>query len=235
MNALLPADHLLVAYLAIVFPLLARRSFPAVAARIRAGGEGERLRAYRHTVITWLLHLSIVLVLWVAAGRSWEALGLRASAWPELLVGGLLGTLLLAGLHIVHTRRVRRREDRASVERALGDLAELLPRSAAEQRMFRIVSINAGLSEELLYRGYLLWYLTQFSVIEVAAPVAMLVFTLAHLYQGLRMLPGIALMSAFFVMLYLVSGSLLLPIIFHAAVDMLQGYHLAPLLRRSGR
>jgi membrane protease YdiL (CAAX protease family) len=44
--------------------------------------------------------------------------------------------------------------------------------------------------------------------------------------------PGLAFISAILVGLYLLSGSLLLPILFHAVFDMLQGHCIARILRR---
>lgn len=225
------ADHLFVAWLACVFPLLARRSFPLLAARIREHGEPERIRAYRHTVLTWFGHLLLLLALWAVTERPLAALGLTASSLPQLLGGVLLGCLMLLALRLNIARWPTEANGRAAVLRHVGRVAALLPRSARERRWFRVVAVNAGITEEILFRGYLLWYLGHFAGSALAAALAVLAFTLAHAYQGLRQLPGIAAMGAFFVALYFVSGSILLPIVFHAAVDLLQGHHLARLLR----
>lgn len=226
------ADHLFVAWLAILFPLLSWRSFPLLASRIRHRGEPERIRAYRHTVLTWFGHLLLLMGMWAVADRPLGALGLRPSSPPELLAGLALGGVMLAALRLNIARWPTTLRDRDHIERLVGNLAVLLPRSTRERRWFRAVSVNAGLSEEILFRGYLLWYLGHFAGSAAASAIAVLAFTVAHAYQGLRQLPGIALMGAFFVALYLVSGSIFLPIAFHAAVDILHGHHLARLLHR---
>ena len=61
----------------------------------------------------------------------------------------------------------------------------------------------------------------------VAAVIAVVLFTLGHAYQGKETLGGIAFVSACFVGLYLLTGSLLLPIVFHALLDLLQGQALS--------
>jgi len=216
----------------VLFPLVARRSFPAVAAHIRARGEPARIRAYQATILNWLLHLVALLALWLLTGRPWGTLGLQAAAAEAWLAGAGMGMLLLAVLHARARLGFMRSLDRRSLEASLGDFAELLPRSRREECWFRLVSLNAGVTEELIFRGYLYWYLLALTNPEWAALGTIAVFTAAHLYQGGRQLPGIAAMAAFFIVLYLVSGSIWLPIVLHAAVDMLQGSQLRRIMAR---
>ena len=105
----------------------------------------------------------------------------------------------------------------------MGDLFELMPTNRRELGWFRAVAVNAGLTEELIYRGYLLWYLEPLLGTWWAAVVAVAAFTLGHAYQGLATVPGIAFASVSFVGLYLLTGSLLVPVVVHAVVDIIQG------------
>ena len=89
------------------------------------------------------------------------------------------------------------------------------------------MSINAGITEELIFRGFLLWYLEPFVGIAGAAVLAVVAFTLAHAYQGVAHVPALALASTYFVGLYLGTGSLLLPVVLHAVIDVMQGTMLA--------
>ena len=102
-----------------------------------------------------------------------------------------------------------------------------LPRTRRELGWFRAASVNAGITEELIFRGFLLWYLEPYVGLAWAAVIAVVVFTLGHAYQGVANLPALALASAAFVGLYLWSGSLLLPIVVHALVDVMNGNALA--------
>ncbi len=225
-------DHVFVAYLALVYPFVAWRNFPALVERIRAGGEPLRVRAYQATVLTWLLHLALLLGLWLFTRREWEALGLRGAAPGDTLAGLVLGGLLLGAFAAYAWRQRAVRATRSELEQSSGPVAVFLPRTAREERWFRIMSLNAGVTEELLFRAYLYWYLLHWLGPGLAAAGTVLAFTAGHLYQGLRQLPGIALMGTFFIVLYLVSDSILLPIVVHALVDVVQGRMLAGLLRR---
>ncbi|MDQ6808490.1 MAG: CPBP family intramembrane metalloprotease [Verrucomicrobiota bacterium] len=63
----------------------------------------------------------------------------------------------------------------------------LLPQSGAEMLLWIVVAVVAGVSEEIVYRGYLQrqrWSITR--SLPVAVLTQALIFALAHMYQGWR-------------------------------------------------
>ncbi|MFC7571937.1 CPBP family intramembrane glutamic endopeptidase [Klenkia terrae] len=99
----------------------------------------------------------------------------------------------------------------------------LLPRSAGERRLFAVVGATAGICEEWLYRGFFL------AVVAAVVPglasgwlvvVAAVAFGAAHAYQGLAGVLLTGVLGGVFAALYLQTGSLLLPVLLHAAVDL---------------
>jgi membrane protease YdiL (CAAX protease family) len=96
-----------------------------------------------------------------------------------------------------------------------------------------LLSITAGIVEETLWRGFLFWYLGQFMPLWAAAIISAVGFGLAHSYQGLANVPRVAIVGAVFSGLYLLTGSLWLPIILHIAVDLLQGRMVFEVLRKT--
>jgi membrane protease YdiL (CAAX protease family) len=86
--------------------------------------------------------------------------------------------------------------------------------------------------EEILWRGFLIWYCDQYLPLWTAALLVTLAFALAHAYQGLAQLPAIVLVGGAFAGLYLLTGSIWLPIVLHAAIDILQGRMVYEVLRR---
>ncbi len=100
----------------------------------------------------------------------------------------------------------------------------ILPTNARESRAFAALAVTAGICEEVLYRGYLLYYLRLWLPGAAAVGAAIVVFGLAHAYQGARgilltMLAGGAAMA-----LYLLTGSLVAPMVLHATVDLANGF-----------
>ena len=96
----------------------------------------------------------------------------------------------------------------------------LLPATVREARVFIGVSLTAGICEEVLYRGYLLWYLQSLGLGRGAVVVAIVAFGLAHAFQGIRGIVLTGVMGAVFMGLYLLTGSLVAPIVLHATVDL---------------
>ena len=87
-----------------------------------------------------------------------------------------------------------------------------------------MLSLSAGVTEEITYRGLLL--LTLAVVLPSDAPTALLVtvaavsFGLAHWYQGWTGIVSTGIFGALMAGLFLVTGSLLLPMVLHTLVDL---------------
>src|SRR5262245_16860376 len=69
---------------------------------------------------------------------------------------GLLGLLVLTGFNLRQIRRAGREELAATVERA----RKFLPVGSAQIVAFALVSLTAGVCEEILYRGWLVTFLS---------------------------------------------------------------------------
>ena len=99
----------------------------------------------------------------------------------------------------------------------------LLPRTVRERRAFALLSVTAGVCEETLYRGVLAAVVTALWPGVGAVGAAMLsaaAFGLAHLYQGAVGVVTSTVLGACLGVLYLATGSLVLPACYHALVDL---------------
>jgi membrane protease YdiL (CAAX protease family) len=99
------------------------------------------------------------------------------------------------------------------------------------------LSLTAGIVEEMLWRGFLILYLGQIVPVWAAAVASGVLFGLAHAYQGLASLPKLCAAGLLLSGLFLLSGSLWLPMVLHVIVDALQGrsaFDLSPMRRSSG-
>ena len=135
---------------------------------------------------------------------------------------------MLAALVFTTWQRIsltRSREDkvRQEVMAQLEHLRPLLPHTRTEMIRFVLLSTTAGICEEILFRGFLLWYLSCLVPVVAAWLAGALLFGMAHAYQGSGGVLRTGLVGAGLVALYLLSGSLWLPMLLHAFVDVNSG------------
>lgn len=219
-------DHLYVFVFVVVYPIAGVFGFRRLMRRIASGRPVDRLQVYRNTMLGHWGLLLIGLVSWSAADRGWSQLGLHATGQPAWALA--LAAAFVAAVIIILLQQLRSvdRADEETVSKLhdrLGNLEAIVPRTRAELRRFYALSVTAGIVEEVLWRGFLIWYLSQYTSLGVAALVSTLVFGIAHAYQGWRQVPSITAVGAAFAGLYLLTGTLWAAIALHIAIDVLQG------------
>jgi membrane protease YdiL (CAAX protease family) len=221
--SLVGLDHLLFVVLAVLFPIRAstfgyRRLTTAPLERVT----DVRHSLYRQAIlIQWALAASVVL-LWILTRRSWKVLGLAPRGWIGPVIGLALVIVIAFALAQV---RARARRDPEILERyrdKLRHLERMLPHTPGELRAFHVVSWTAGICEELLYRGYLLWYLGHWMGMPAVA-VSSLLFGIGHSYQGWRGIVTTTLVGVVMALIYLGAGSLWPAMALHALIDIHSG------------
>jgi membrane protease YdiL (CAAX protease family) len=205
--------------------------------RLRTDPAARRSVYRRLLVLEWGLAL-VTLVVWAAAPAVDAAqVGLVSpQRWPgpftwaacaALLVLLLLSTRALrsgavAGPPPELLRSTRPGEARHAEPPGHATLA-LLPRTRSERRLFALVGVTAGVCEEWLYRGFFL------AVVAAVAPglptvllvlVAAAAFGLAHAYQGASGMLTTGVLGGVLAGVYVATGSLLLPVLLHAVIDL---------------
>ena len=103
-------------------------------------------------------------------------------------------------------------------------ISPLLPNGMTEGALWVLLSISAGISEEIVFRGYLQRQLTAFTGrASLALILQAAVFGIAHGYQGVHACLSIAIYGAMFTLLALWRKSLRPGIIAHAWTDIAGG------------
>jgi membrane protease YdiL (CAAX protease family) len=214
-----PADHFLVALLVLLLPPRAWVSFRA----LRRASPEQQPRLRRRIYIAagtsqWIL-CALLVFYWARMHRQWTALGVVPVISPGA-IGVLIGIAIVAGVMVAGARRG---DPAAALEHArhrLQPLESMLPHTRSELALFRGLSVTAGVCEELLFRGFLIWYFGNYTGLIQAALLSSLAFGIGHAYQGPRGIALTALVGTFMSAVYLLTGSLLLPMLIHAAMDL---------------
>ncbi len=220
-----PIDHLLVLAFAILYPVYVFFGYRRIKADLIADKPGLRVRDYRET-IGWLWFFALAaLISWSYQDRSFFQLGLGIpAAWPAWL-----GILLIAPLGVFLVFQLRKlrgdKDQRQSLREQLSQspAAEYLPRTRKDLNWFILLSITAGACEEILFRGFLIWYFGQINGTALAVLLSSILFGLAHSYQGWQGGLRAGLMGLVLALCYVFTGSLWVPIFLHIAGDVYGG------------
>jgi membrane protease YdiL (CAAX protease family) len=102
------------------------------------------------------------------------------------------------------------------------ELTIFFPITKKEKRTWDLLAINAGITEEFIYRGYL-FYSLAFIFPELSVPIILIVstiiFGIGHIYQGFEVLKS-TIVGLFLGLFYIVFDSLFPVIIIHILQDL---------------
>jgi membrane protease YdiL (CAAX protease family) len=213
--------HLIAVFLIVVVPVWDHFETK----RLKASSDPRvKIQSYQKTV-GWLWAGSVVACI-VLGSRTvltihrdaGEASWLPGSAF----IIGFMGAALVA-LFLPIVLMMRSETTRARIAESLEKLNFILPTTGEERRWFVLVAITAGACEEILYRGFLIHYFRDlpFPIGLIGALIlSSCVFGFAHLYQGVVGIVQTTILGAIFGLVFIVTGSLLLPMILHVLIDL---------------
>ena len=157
-------------------------------------------------ILLWTL-VAAGVALWLFEGRAWGALGLTTPhgwrLWSAIgLVFALAITYIRTVVSIARTKRPRR------ITIANPRVEKLGPRTRSELSCWVAVSLSAGFCEEFIFRGYLIWAFQPLFGLWSAATFSVVVFAMAHAYQGIKGILATGIVGGLFTLVVLISGSL---------------------------
>ncbi len=226
------------AYLVLGEPVVGHVLHRRFEGRLRSDPAARRSFYLRLLVLEWGLAL-LALIVWLGSpGVDAGEVGLRwPVGWPGpvtsvvvllVLVFVVLSTRALRGGALLEAaepvRPVHRppTQGRHSEPAGHATLA-LLPRTAGERRLFTLVGVTAGVCEEWLYRGFFLAVVAAVAggpSTGVLVAMAAVAFGLAHAYQGWTGIATTGVLGGIMAAVYVQTGSLLLPVLLHAVIDL---------------
>ena len=197
---------------------------PRFKAAANAGVPGVRRQAYRRTVIgQWALTLAAIL-LWMRSGRPWSDLGVVPPVdWRMMASVAIVAAIALFTAQQVRAIGRTTPERRTALRSKLAFVEYLLPHSRDELRWFTALSITAGVCEELLCRGFLLWVLKAYVGLALGALIGVVLFGVLHLYQGRRGALKAGGAGLVMTLIVLLTGWLFPAMVVHALVDLSAG------------
>ncbi|MEU1736898.1 CPBP family intramembrane glutamic endopeptidase [Streptosporangium sp. NPDC020145] len=216
----------LVVYLAVVSPLTGKHTYDRLG-RTRDEDPG----VYRRMLTIWSAELWAVaavalVIVAIEPNLDLADIGLVINRPPDTTLGMVVGAVFT--MTVVSIARgwaaARGVKTSKAAQAALQQKAvsHLLPRTRTERWYAAGLSVTAGITEEIVFRGLLIAVGTEAFGLsrEVAAGLALAVFVAGHLYQGWRGMVPVAVAGLSLTFLYFRTGDLLLPILVHAMIDL---------------
>ena len=230
--------------LVLVDAVVGRRDYTRFRAAEAREGERARLALYRRWIALGCATAAGAIALVAALpGVGPADIGLRlpdrwAPAWfrlPDMdaegamgFVGGFVVGLAILGAAVLIARRIASRRPAPDAPPAVpanvAAILPMLPRTRAGRWGWSGLSLSAGVTEEVTYRGVVI--LTLCLLLPDAAPAWLVVaaaaplFGVAHWYQGAAGIAATGIVGAVFAALYLGTGSLIVPMILHTLIDL---------------
>ena len=218
-------QHVLVFVLIVVTPLWDWYEIP----RLKASTEPrKKVRFYGKIVaVSWICAVVAVLTIGVATAFNiyrasgeiaWLDPGSRGGAFVKGITGGMLIAIMLPAVLALWSEKIRVKAGKAAKK-----LAFLLPSTREERTWWWMVCITAGICEEVVYRGFLLHYLHTLPFhlsLTWALVVSSIIFGIGHLYQGVAGAVQTAVIGFVLGTLFVMTGSLVVPIVLHAVMDL---------------
>jgi membrane protease YdiL (CAAX protease family) len=218
-------DLVIAGLIAIVYPIWDYFSaWPRMVRTVTSGRPNARVSVYREVLaVEWII-TAVIAAVWIHAARPWRLIGLVLPVgWRLVLTVALLAALMM--LFRAQLRAIRRLDPakRDRVRTRQGAVSLLIPHNRVERAWFVPVAITAGLCEEFIYRGFLLWVFRPWLGLWGAALASTISFGFAHAYQGRRGAIRAGTLGAMFVVLAIAMGSVVPGMVLHALLDLIGG------------
>jgi membrane protease YdiL (CAAX protease family) len=162
---------------------------------------------------------------WLQEQRPFSALGFVVPhGWRLLVAAGLVSLLVVAyGRTLAKLAHVPPAK-RIALQKQFGEAVAVLPHTRRELGWFVALSLSAGFCEEFVFRGFLIAALSPMLGLWGAATLSLIVFALAHAYQGKRGIVTTGAIGGLMTLVVLGCQSLLPAMALHALIDVGQGF-----------
>ncbi len=229
-------DHLFIFMLFVVQPIHGAQDFGRYLKRVEAGEPADRIKLYRETLLLEWVAFAVLVCAWYLLGRPIAYLGYVVPGGTGFWAGAAIVTAVSAYLLFAWRQSKQMSpEEKDTHIASFGNLRHFLPQSVRDLRLFTALSVTAGIVEETVYRGFVLWYLFQYMPAWAAILVSAIAFGLGHSYQGAGGVARVTVIGLVFGALYVYTGSIWVPIVGHILLDALQGLSFVEILRKDAR
>lgn len=229
-------DHVMAVIICVFAPIMAFTARKISTEEIKLLPK-DKIRLYHSNGLLLIVFGLIVATTWRLPNRTLSSLGLD---WPDFNVYVFLFLTIVGVFYffdIFFQYGSRRWRERTYQERH--KVFSFVPVDKNEMLHFTFLAIAAGIGEEIIFRGYLIHYLTFWTGVTTNGVIIACIFSSAlfaflHGYQGVKSMFKIFFLALLFCGIFVYSQSLWLVIIVHALIDVFSGLIGVYLIRELG-
>jgi len=198
----------------LVYPVYALVAFSGINRRINQN-EAYRMKDYRSTIILFLALTLLVLVNLISG------LPVAIKIIPELGLPAVIFSILILAFIIVQARQKVGPDDLRVIRTKMEPVWPYMPKNKKELNYFIVLSCAAAICEELVFRFYLYHTIKEWGIATwMTVVIVNVLFSVTHVGSGARNMLSTFFLGIVFSIIYYFSGTILLPIILHAAIDI---------------
>jgi len=185
-----------------------------------------RRRHYAVCIVVPWLNVGMVAIIGLLANRSLASIGLTLNhLMPNatlltatfIIAGAVVVLLMTAAIHVAGPKVIEQ------MRHKMPRFIQTLPHTTRERAIFLLVALTAGISEEILFRGfgiaYIRWLWPSADRISIIVIIG-IVFGLAHYGQGRPTMAFAGIAGGAFGWVTLATGTLVPAIVVHSLLDI---------------
>jgi membrane protease YdiL (CAAX protease family) len=205
---------LLASIVGIIYPLYIVATHKRVNENIK-NNEKYRLIDYKQTlIIFWGLTILILV-------NSYFYSHPELSFTPKISFVNIIISMAVIGFAYFQYTTTRVSEDSAMVlKEKLKDIYYYLPKNDKELKWFLLLSISAGICEEIIFRLFMFEFLNETTHLIIAFVLTNLIFSLTHIGSGKKNLSSSFILGLLFSVIYYFTNNIWIAIILHISIDI---------------
>jgi len=221
---------ILIVILTIFYPISGHYEIKKLKKSIADGDNNKKIKFYHETIFWSWIPVILIFLLLLISGISVDSIGIKwiqidtssLSTWVIYPTIGFYIFYLLYNIYLIIIFKSNKKSRAKATKSIPDDFKWFFPITQREKRVWSLVSISAGITEEIVYRGYFFYALAIFfpnlSLIYILL-ITTLIFGIGHIYLGKEVIKS-TILGLIFGIFYIVFDSVIPVIIIHITQDL---------------
>lgn len=141
--------------------------------------------------------------------------------YPNFTIVGIVLIILVAVISVLQYKySIVTSETLSNAKDKMKDVYYYLPKTKKEFDWFIILSISAGICEEIIFRLFLFEFLKENSILLIAFVLTNIIFAITHIGSGKQNITNAFILGLVFSAIYYFSENIWIAVILHIAIDI---------------